>query len=351
MELPEGYIFKAPCVFWREKSLLLYASGSVLYAFNTRDSVLSHKFENGHITKAIRSITVDNARSLILVASEDKILSIFDDSIKLLAKRQFGKKLVSTAVVENSILIADSFGDISVLPFADIHDIEDKGSDKDLLCPFSHYSTITATYTSAEGSIFTANKDGKVVRNSIPDVHNILNYYLGHTQSVSSLAIIDGDIEPVLASLSIDFSVKFWDIKSGDELYSVDLTQVLDDVGVVPCHIAWDSANKILLLPCSKKLFFLHLSLENGVSHVNTTTLSLEYTLQTCLAVPLEDSSQLYIVDSEGNLHIYISSLKNLDTSCKLVNDVNINLWEKDLVSSSLENSKAIPLNVAKHVM
>uniref|UniRef100_A0A3B0N802 WD domain, G-beta repeat n=1 Tax=Theileria annulata TaxID=5874 RepID=A0A3B0N802_THEAN len=290
MESDEGYIYKSPSVVWPQKGLFLYGSGTVLYVFDYK--------------------LIDD--DLVVVGFDNKIFTVYDGFFNVLFTGKFNKKISFIALFKGNAIICDFFGDVSILKL-DLDSIkssknrdndtqlnqektieasESATRDKltsgsgDVIIPFSHYSTITSSLIYND-LLFTGNKDGKIFVNSLSNLHEIKDIYLSHKICLDTREDLD-----LLLSLSIDDSIRFWDIKTGLEVHKITIenTKCLS-------YFLKTSGNLIIVL-CLDEILVIKFSFSK-LQLLGYQMYKLSFTAQMCSFI----DDTLYLIDNYSSLY------------------------------------------------
>lgn len=89
-----------------------------------------------------------------------------------------------------------------------------------------HLSLLLDFYlTPDEKYIISCDRDEKIRVSHYPNAYNIESYCLGHTEFVTTLAVLDED--NILASGSGDGTIRFWNYKTGSEISCINCSDIL----------------------------------------------------------------------------------------------------------------------------
>ncbi|KAF5153700.1 WD domain G-beta repeat protein [Theileria parva strain Muguga] len=363
MESDEGYIYKSPSVVWPQKGLLLYGSGTVLYVFDYKESKLSKKLQYSEPNQFVRSIYIDE--DSVVVGFDNKVFTVYDSSFNVLLTRKFNKKISFIALSEGNVIICDFFGDVSILKLdldsikssknrnidsklaeeKNIKASEDTTRNKltsgsgDVIVPFSHYSTITSSLIYND-LLFTGNKDGKIFVNSLSNLHEIKNIYLSHKMSISCLDVRE-DLN-LLLSLSIDDTIRFWNIKTGLEVYRI----IIENMKCLSYY--FKTRRNLIILLCLDEILVINFSFIK-LQLLGYQVYKLPFTAQMCTF--LEDT--LFIIDDYSSLY-KIDSINGVGTDCKVTGNkiaipVNSTVLE-NVVCIYKGDNKCNKINIKKNV-
>ncbi|RDD39910.1 tRNA (guanine-N(7)-)-methyltransferase non-catalytic subunit wdr4 [Trichoplax sp. H2] len=137
----------------------------------------------------------------------------------IVSKRQISKRPTSILFTQDSkqILIADKAGFVTRLS---IDNYNEEGD----IC-LGHISIILCMALSPNNKyLITGDRDEKIRISNYPHTYDISAFCLGHTEFVSTIAILDDEL---MVSGSGDGTIKLWNYLSGQQLLSEDIKDSL----------------------------------------------------------------------------------------------------------------------------
>lgn len=169
-----------------------------------------------------------NSGKLFALCTPQKELFIWQTrDWKLLSEREVVRRttVITFTNKEDYIIASNKGGD--VYRFF-IHDAD---KEKELL--LGHVSMILdMVLTRDDKYLITCDRDEKIRVSCYPNSYNIHSFCLGNLDFVSSLALLTADGQGILVSGGGDGFVRFWNLKSGEQItakmidYSTDSTKV-----------------------------------------------------------------------------------------------------------------------------
>ena len=121
-----------------------------------------------------------------------------------------------------ALLVADKSGDVLMFDLSSTRDTP--------TCLLGHLSMLLDIIMSPCGKyVITCDRDEKIRVSRFPNAYNIHSFCLGHTDFVTSLAILNHTGEHVLLSGSGDGTIRIWKYLEGEEVGS---TTVGEDIGI-----------------------------------------------------------------------------------------------------------------------
>ncbi|GMH27953.1 hypothetical protein Nepgr_029796 [Nepenthes gracilis] len=198
---------------------------SISLADDSRD--LLHK-------DCIRAVRFSGRGQLFVSAGDDKLVKIWDaDTWKCLATVNSEKRVSAVSISKNELFVcfADKFGVVWAVSLDGLNKIQ-ASCNKKAVPILAHYcSIITCLDFSPDGRfIISADRDFKIrvtvfPENPLNGAHEIQSFCLGHSEYVSSLAVVHNSDYPqgFLLSGGGDSTVRMWDINSGSLLCTCEV--------------------------------------------------------------------------------------------------------------------------------
>ena len=289
----------------KSKTLLGIGSGTVLMILNVNGMKLNCIETDGDKKSIVRIVDWNVDDSLIITANDDKIIRLWEVSregqVSCIGKRSHSKRINQILFIGDKIVYADKSGLVfscSLVDFA-------KESVQPTL-ELGHLSTITdAVYI--ENYLVTCDKDEKIRVSTYPQAFHIQAFCLGHKKYITKIFTVNSitDRLTFLVSGSGDSTLKVWDYKSGQLLFSQSLKQSENDEGdlcVVP--IGYDPISSTLAVICEENKFIELYQLitdQNQVRLIKTQRIEL---IGEPIALDFDGNSNLWlsVIDSNQEL-------------------------------------------------
>ncbi|UVC49801.1 hypothetical protein MACK_003916 [Theileria orientalis] len=252
---------------------------------------------------------VDKIDKLILLGCDNKKYLIYDYDFNLLHNRKFGKKISFVTKYDDKFIIGDHFGDVSVINYSSTDCIttsdsqEDSAKDDKVLVPYSHYSTITASLIDND-ALFTGDKDGKIIFNSMTNLHEIRSILLAHKMSISCMDIVD---HKFLVSLSIENTIRIWCLSTCSEILCINLpinvlkndsNEGSDDS--IRYNLSCHYAKNLIVVPYFNHLLVIHFNFDKSELKDNKV-FKLPFVAQSSLFI----DDELYLIDEYSSLYSF----------------------------------------------
>ncbi|ENN79919.1 tRNA (guanine-N(7)-)-methyltransferase non-catalytic subunit wuho-like [Dendroctonus ponderosae] len=298
----------------------------------------------------------------IAVTTESKQLVVFGAHfgvVKNLILARAPSKVCFTPT--NDVLVADRTGDVY------LYKIADESNQPQLL--LGHLSVILDMLVTTCGQyVITCDRDEKIRVSRYPNSYNIATFCLGHTEFVTSLALLTNP--NVLLSASGDGTVRMWHYSEGKQISIINTAGLVDgltmekfgsqmdlekvDVTALPVtSMKVSEQNGLVTLAISlysiPKLYLYSIktpSLEHSLKHtVDLYANIVSYWLTSRLYV-LSDKFEVYQVDADTLRAVDAKTTQNRLVEYKAAfvsNDCDVTAWYKrkfDNVQEYMERKK-----------
>ncbi|UVC54745.1 hypothetical protein MACJ_003716 [Theileria orientalis] len=319
---------------------------------------------------------VDKTEELILLGCDNKNYLIYDYDFNLLYNRKFGKKISFITKYDGKFIIGDHFGDVSVLNYRSTECVtpsdspEDIAKDDKVLVPYSHYSTITASLIDND-ALFTGDKDGKIILNSMNNLHEIRSILLSHKICID---IVD---HKFLVSLSIENTIRIWCLSTCSELLCINLpiTVLTNDSNEgsddpIGYNLSCDYTKNLIVVPYCNHLLVIQFNFDNLELRDNLV-FKLPFVAQSSLFVDdelylIDEYSSLYSVELDSELGVknkenakkgnsqHSNSLPSSQFSTNMAVDLqplsDPKVVEPRLLYDDQKRNRGVKINITKHV-
>lgn len=196
------------------------------------DSSLSHQGTLIVGAEVIDAIELTDGS--FVVASGDKVVSVFDSSKKMTHHVLLSKKPTSLAEIGDSFLVADKFGDVYRFKATDLPvSTEDAGSLKDSITEHivvAHFSLINKIAITKKGNaIVTCDRDEKVRITRYPRTDIIQSFCYGFIEAVTSAVCEEVQNKAIVVCGGCDGSMRIFNVTNGEEIghYMFDKNDVV----------------------------------------------------------------------------------------------------------------------------
>ena len=203
--------------FTKNNSILIIYKNTV-EIYSTDMTYKGHVINQSIITDAMM---MENGN--IVTACDDKLICVFDQQYTMTKHILLSKKPTSVIELDNTVLVADKFGDVYQFKMDDFIPVtEDANKNKDTLpnnIIHAHFSIINEIEISKrKNAIITCDRDEKIRVTRYPRTDIIQSFCYGFIELITSVKSEIVSNKQIIAAGGCDGSLRIYDIATGAEL-------------------------------------------------------------------------------------------------------------------------------------